>query len=177
MGLSVLPGWVIPFFSMVEKFSGIIYLDNFSGLFSPASFMTPVMWMLVCLMLSQRSLKWSSFFSFFILACGNDFHHSVFQPTSLFFCLIYSAIDPSSVFFISTIVLFNSIWLFFMFSNSWLKLLITSCCVHSFFSQALESFLWSLLNYFSGWLTISISLLRFYFVPSSGHIPLLSQIV
>ena len=48
------------------------------------------------LMLFQRSLKLSSFFVFillFILLHGRNFHHSVFQLTSLFFCIIYSAVD------------------------------------------------------------------------------------
>ena len=56
---------------------------------------TPLIWMLVCLMLSQRSLRLSSFlfiFFFFILFHGSGFHHSVFQLTYPFFSLTYSAI-------------------------------------------------------------------------------------
>ena len=50
------------------------------------------------LMLSQRSLRLSSFFFFFsfffcILFCGSDFCHSVLQVIYPFFCLHYSAID------------------------------------------------------------------------------------
>ena len=65
------------------------FLDSFLSLFSPSG--TPIMWMLVRLMLSQRSLRLSSFFLppsfFYILFCSSEFHHSVFQVTYLFFCL------------------------------------------------------------------------------------------
>ena len=57
------------FFSRVqEAFSYYLFkylLSSFLSLFSPSG--TPIMWMLVRLMLSQRSLKLSSFFSFFFL--------------------------------------------------------------------------------------------------------------
>ena len=65
----------------------------FLGPFSPSfPFRIPRTWMLVCLTLSQRSLRLSSFF-FYILFWGSDFHHSVLQVTYPFFCLSYSAID------------------------------------------------------------------------------------
>jgi len=67
-----------------------------SFLSSPAGIC--IMRILVSLMLSQRSLRLSSFFFFFhsffyILFCGSDSHQSILQITYLFFCISYSAID------------------------------------------------------------------------------------
>ena len=62
------------------------FLSSLSG--------TRIMQMLVCLMLSQMSLRLSSFHSFFyILFRGSYFHHSALQVIYLFFCLSYSAMD------------------------------------------------------------------------------------
>ena len=81
------------FLSHVGKFSTIISLNIFSDTFSfSSSSGTPISWMLVCLELSQRSLRLSSII-FIILLLSNYFHHSVFQLTYSFFCLNYSAID------------------------------------------------------------------------------------
>ena len=96
----ILPGtlfassrWVAISFPMLGKFSTIISSNVFSGSFSLSSG-TPIMQMLVCSVLSQRSPRLSSFLSFFfILFCSSGFHHSVFQVTYLFFGLSYSAID------------------------------------------------------------------------------------
>ena len=99
----ILPGtlcsswtWVAIFFPMLWKFSTIISSNIFLGPFSLSSpFGIPIMQMLVHLMLSQWSLRLSSLLFilfFFILFCGSEFHHSVFQVTYLFFCLSYSAI-------------------------------------------------------------------------------------
>ena len=57
---------------------------------------TPIMQMLLHLMLSQRSLRLSSFLFilfFYILFCGSDFHHSVLRVIYPCFCLSYSAVD------------------------------------------------------------------------------------
>ena len=103
----ILPGtlctswtWVAISFLMLGKFSTIISSNIFSGPFSLFYFWdlynANVRAFVLCLLLSQRSLRLSSFvfiLFFFILFCGSEFHHSVFQVTSLFFCLSYSAID------------------------------------------------------------------------------------
>ena len=99
----ILPGtlcnswtWVAISFPMLGKFLTIISSNIFSSPFSLSSPSgTPIMRMLVHLMLSQRSLRLSSFFHSFlcILFHGSEFHHSVFQVTYLFFCLNYSATD------------------------------------------------------------------------------------
>ena len=116
-------------FPMLGKFSAIISSNIFSGPFSPSPPSgTRIMRMLVHLMLSQRSLRLSSFlyipFSLFcsaavistILSSGSLVHSSV----SVILLLI-----PSSVFFISVIVLFTSVCFFFSYSRS--SLLNISC--------------------------------------------------
>ena len=86
--------WLTISFPMLGKFSAKYFLRSLLSLSSPSG--TPMMRMLVHLMLSQESLRPSSFFFlslFYILFCGSDFHHSVLQVTYLFFCLSYSAVD------------------------------------------------------------------------------------
>ena len=89
--------WLSISFPVLGKFSAIISSELFSDpFFFSSSFGTRVIWMLVHLILSQRSLRpiLSSFHSFcFILLLSSYFHHSVIQPIYGFFCLIYSAID------------------------------------------------------------------------------------
>ena len=99
----ILPGtlcaswtWLTIYFPMSGKFPAIISLNIFSGAFSFSSFSgILIMQILVCLMLSQRSPRLSSFFSFFlfyILFYSSDFHHSVLQVIYPWFCLSYSAV-------------------------------------------------------------------------------------
>ena len=135
---------------------------------------TLIMWMSICLMLSWKSLILFSFlvikkicFSFGL----NDFPNSVFQLTvSLYhhFCIIsVSLLNPSSVFFISVMIFFISVWFLFIFSLC-LKLVI-SHCVHPIFSWVLWASLQiSTLNTFLGRLPIPLHLvilLVFYLVP------------
>ena len=71
----ILPGtlcaywtWLTDSFPMLGKLSDIISSNIFSGPFSlPLPSGTPIMWMLVHLMLSQRSLRLSYFYSFCFL--------------------------------------------------------------------------------------------------------------
>ena len=95
----ILPGtlcaswtWLTISFPMFGKFSAIISSNIFSGPFSLYSSGNPIIQMLLCLMLSQRSLRLSSFlfilFLYFVL-----WHHSVLQVIYLCFCLSYSAMD------------------------------------------------------------------------------------
>ena len=87
-----------------------------------------------------------SFHSFlFVLFCGSDFHHSVFQVTSLFSASVILLLIPSSVFFIPVIVLFISVCLFFKSSISLLNISCISWSVPPFFFQDLGSSLLSLL--------------------------------
>ena len=95
------------------------------------------------LMLSQSPHFFFHSF-FFILFQGSDFHHSVFELTYLFFCLIYSAIDSfycifSFGYYIAYLCLF--------------EYLLDLCT--PFFSQDLGLSLLSLLWIFSGQLPIS----------------------
>jgi len=82
--------------SLLGTFSVIISSHIFMGSFSPPPSGTCIMQMLVCLMLSQRSLRLSFFFFFilFSIFCFVEwFQPSVFNVTYLFFCLSYSAIN------------------------------------------------------------------------------------
>ena len=89
--------WSTLSFSMLGKFSSIISSKIFSyPFFFSSSSGTPIIWMLVHLILSQKSLRLvlSSFHSFyFILLLRIYFHHFIFQLTDSFFCFRYSAIE------------------------------------------------------------------------------------
>ena len=90
--------WLTISFSMLGKFSAIISLEFFSFLFFySSSSVTPILWMLLHLILSQRSLRLSSglffFFFYFILLFRSYSHHFIFQLTDSFFCFRHSAID------------------------------------------------------------------------------------
>ena len=69
-----------------------------------------IMSMLVLLILSQRSLRLSSFI-FIIFFCvlfhGSSFHHSVLRVIYSFFCLSYLVLITSSVLFISVCLFFS----------------------------------------------------------------------
>ena len=79
----------------------------FKYFLSPPS-QTPKMEMLVCLM-SQRSLK---LFIIFLFSFSN-FHLSFFQLTDPFLCIFWFLVC-----FISVMVIFSSVWFFFIFSKS-----------------------------------------------------------
>ena len=94
------------------KFSTIISSKNFSyPFFFSSSSGRPIIWMLVCLILSQRSLRPSSVLSIlFALFCSSEVISTILSSSSL----IHSASDillliPSRVFLISIIVLFVSV--------------------------------------------------------------------
>ena len=88
--------WLIISFSMLGKFSTIISSKLFSyPFFFSYSSGTPIIWMLVCLILSQRSLRLSSvLFILFTLFCSwSYFHRFIFQLTDSFFCFRYPTTD------------------------------------------------------------------------------------
>ena len=77
---------------MLGKFASVTSSDIFSDSFSYLG--APAIWMVVRLVLSQRSLRLSSSLVFFINSAPQQlFRHSVFQLTCLFFFLSYSAVD------------------------------------------------------------------------------------
>ena len=89
--------WVAISFPILGKFSTIISSSIFSqSFFLSSSSGTPMIQMLVCLTLSQRSLRLSSFllFIFFLFfpLCFIYFHHSIFYLTDPIFCLPYSTV-------------------------------------------------------------------------------------
>ena len=111
--------------------------------------------MLVHLILSQRSLRLSSILLIlFTLFCSSEVISTILSYSSL---IHSSASDvllliPSRVFFISVIVLFVSVCLFFNYS-----LLTESYIFSILFSRFFIIFTIIILNYFSGSLSISSS--------------------
>ena len=108
-------------FFRFRKFSSIISSYTFSTFFSLSSPSgAPIMQMLVCLMLSQRSLKLSLFFKICFPFHCYDWVIFIILPFRL---LMHSCISPnlllipSSIFFISLTVFFSSDWFFFIFSS------------------------------------------------------------
>ena len=101
--------WLTISFSLLGKFSTTISLKFFSCafFFSPYSG-TPIILMLVRLILSQRSLRLSSFlFILFTLFCSSEVISTILSSSSL---IRSSTLDillliPSKVFLISAIVL------------------------------------------------------------------------
>ena len=77
--------WLTISFHILGKFSTIIYSNIFSvPFFSSSSSGTPIIRMLVCLMLSQRSLRLSSIlFILFSLFCSAVFIYSILSSRSL----------------------------------------------------------------------------------------------
>ena len=94
-------------FPILGKFSPIIPLSIFSeSFFLSSSSGTPIIRMLGCLILSQRSQRLSSvlfILFYFILFFRSYFHNFVSQLTDSFFCFSCSGID--------------SFWSIFNFSN------------------------------------------------------------
>ena len=102
----ILPGtlctswtWLTISFPILGKFSALLSSDIFSGPFSPSSPSgMPIMEMLVCLMLSQRSLRLSSFLSFFfyimgrwkhVHVCTFTYHITLLDSPKLYVVILY----------------------------------------------------------------------------------------
>ena len=123
------------FLSHIGEISTIIFSKFFSyPFFCSSSSGTSIMWMLVHLILFQRSLKLSSvLFFLFTLFCCSAVISTILSFNSL---IHYSASDillliPFKVFLISVIVLFDSVCLFFISSLlnhfSCVQLFVTPC--------------------------------------------------
>ena len=135
----------------------------FSVPFSLSSSGTRITQMLVCLILSQRSLE--SIFSFFLFLVlysilQQYFHHSLLQLTYLFFCLSYCTIDSfQSIFNFNNCAIHLSLLILYFFY------VLGNCinCVDGFFYflhstfKAWNIFTLIILNSFSGSLLISSS--------------------
>lgn len=111
--------WMSVFLPRSEKFSAIIFLSYFSALFSHFLFGSPIMWVLECLVLSQRSLNLSSYEKVLFLFSTCAFHY-LFSRS-----LIYSSIPSylllitSNVFCISVIAFFSCDFLKYYLSLCW----------------------------------------------------------
>ena len=97
--------WAAIYFPILGKFSAIISSSIFSWpFFLPSSSSgTPMIQMLGCLTLSQRSLRLSSFlfiiFFFFFPLCFIYFHDSIFHLTYPVFCNSYSTVGSLQIAF------------------------------------------------------------------------------
>ena len=142
--------------SHIREVFSYYLLKYFLGSFLSSSLGTPIMQMLVHLMLSQQSLKMSPFFFhtfFYMLLCGTNFHHSLFQVTYLFFCLSYSAIDSC----------WCIIHLCLVFSFS--RFLVDISCIFSIlFLRPWVIFIIIILNSISGILPLSTSFIYLFFL-------------
>ena len=102
--------WVSISFSILGKFSAIISSSIFSWLFFLySSSGTPMIRMLGCLTLSQRSLRLSSFLLilfFYFPLCFIYFFHSIFHLTYPVFYLNYSTVGSLQSALISFIALY-----------------------------------------------------------------------
>ena len=105
-------------FHVGENFNYNLFKIFSYPLFFSSSSGTPIIWMLVHLILSQKSLRLSPVFSIlFTLFCSSEVIVSILSSSSLI-CSSVSDIlllIPSRVFLISVIVLFVSVCLFFFF--------------------------------------------------------------
>ena len=142
---------------MLGKFSTILFKNFLIHFFFSSFSATLIIWMLVCLIWSQRSLRLSST----LLILFTLFYSSEAISTILFsISLIHSSASdillliPSRVFLISVIVLFISVCLFFNSSSS---LLIDSYIFSILFSRFLIIFTIIILNSFSGSFPVSSS--------------------
>ena len=169
--------WVAIYFPLLGKFSTIISSNIFSYLFfsSPG---TPLIQMLVCLMLSQRSVRLFSFI--FILFFQYSTMLQLFSTLNLPAYLSVLILIPVAYFlnFISVSMMFIVDFLFFISS----RFLNVSCifsihasilyiCASILFTRFWVIFTVITLNYFSGRFPIfSSSVLSggFYHVPSSA---------
>ena len=120
--------WVSVSFPRLRKVLATISSNKFSATFplsSPSG--TSIMWMLLYLMLSQKSLKLLSFKkNFFFLFRLGGFLYFAFQFSDPCLCIISSTVVSSSVYFTLVIIFFLSVSLYF------LSLCSTSHSVHSF---------------------------------------------
>ena len=158
---------------MLGNFSAIISSNISSGPFSPSSASgTPIMKMLVCLMLSWRSLN--CFHSFFLYSVPQQWlsllSSSLLILSSASFILL---LIPSSVFVISVIVFNSGCSLYFLFvkKTSCNFLLCASILFLSFWlslqSKVKSSLLWALSQVDRLFALYLVIVLGFYLVPSS----------
>ena len=133
------------------------FLRLFLSLFSLWSL---IMWMLICSVLSQKSLRLSSpFHYFFILFHSIDSHQSVFQVINLSFCLLFF---PCYWFLLVYFHFSYCIIYLYLFSEASSSSLNTFCillvCASLLFPRSWISFTIITLNSFAGRFPISPSL-------------------
>ena len=190
MRFSVLPGlgWLSHvrevFSYYLFKYLLILFTLLILFIFSLLITGTSVMRMLICLMLSQRSLKLSSFLFILLLKfCFMAVISTILSSSSLTYssASFIMLLICSSVLFIAVSVLFILVCLFFSSSRS---LLNSSCifwvCASVLYLRSWISFTVSSPNSFLGWFPISVSLSCFSGVlswPSFWNISLCSHLL
>ena len=150
--------WMHVLFLRIGTFLAIISLIKFSTpFFLPSLSENPIIWVLVCLILSYKSPKLSSQFFFFFFCCSNWMSSTALSLSSLNLALSSSSLNPCTVFFSLSIV-FSVLW--FLFGPSLYSFLFVKIFTLFFHcsSELREHYLKSL----SGKLLIFISLTFFW---------------
>ena len=175
---NILPGLGWLFLFQVGEFLSFSVFKYFFRPFLSSPSETSIIQIWECLMLSQRSLKISSFLFTYLFFCSVGVSSTMLSTISLIF-LVYNLVYYwfLLVFFISVIVFFISVLLLFILSNSLLKNSNFSLCTYSFFPSfwsSLQLLPWtlSLENCLS---LLHLVLLGFYLIPlyracSSSHL-------
>ena len=111
--------WVTISFSILRKFSTIISSSIFSWpFFLSSSSGTPMIRMLGCWTLSQRSLRLSSFLLillYFFHFCFIYYHHSIFHLTYPIFASVILLVSFQSAFYLSYCIIHYWLNLFYFF--------------------------------------------------------------
>lgn len=104
--------WMYVLFLRIGTFLAIISLIKFSTPFLLCSLSeNPIIWVLVCLILSYKSPKLSSLF-FFFFCCSNWMSSTALSLSSLNLAFSSSSLNPSIVFF-SLDIVFSVLWFLF----------------------------------------------------------------
>ena len=144
-----------------EVFNYNLFKNFLSAFFFSSSSGTPITWKFVLLILSQRYLMLSSILFILFPLFGSSAVICTILSYSSLLCSSASVIlllVPSRVFLISVIVLFISLYLFFISFMSLLVVLtvFSVACIFSILFSSLHSiFTIIIMNCFSGWLLIS----------------------
>ena len=110
-------------FSILGKFSAIISSNIFSGPFSFFFFSgNSIMQMFMCLTLPQNLLNYLHFFSFFLFCFAAVISTTLSSNALIHFCLIYPAVDPSSVFFLFQLLYCSILFGYFFIFSTFLKI-------------------------------------------------------
>ena len=145
------------------KYFLMAFLSSSSGI--------PMIWMLGHLTLSQRSLRLSSFNSFFFFPlCFIYFYHSIFHLTYPIFYLSYSTVGSlQSAFDLSYFII--NVWLFFISSRPFISSRLNISCIFSILVS--NPFICNSILFSRFWIIFTIIILNSF----SGRLPISSPFV